>query len=1018
MHGRFASPRRGRVTSGLARVRAAATGAIERLEDRRLMAADFNLQLLHASDFEAGLAAVQDAPRFAAVLDALEETYPNTLRLSSGDNYLPGPFFNAGGDPALDPVLGGAGAASVGRADIEILNRLGIQASTIGNHEFDAGPREFRNIFAPAGNWRGAQFPYLSSNLTFATDPDLSPAAFNAAPGQEASAVRGKLTKSTVVTVNGQRVGIVGATTPQLESISSTGGVGVRPADDNDMAALAAIIQPEVDALVNAGINKIVVATHLQQLTFERQLAPLLRNVDVLIGGGSNTLLADATDRLRAGDARQGNYPELFTNASGDPLALINTDGNFKYVGRLIAGFDAAGRLVDFDDNPATPFFDPAQNGAHAADEQGVRALYPAAGSEFAAGTKGAAVKQVADAIAGVINTKDAQIFGQTDVYLEGRRNQVRSQETNLGNLSNDANLAEARDVDPTVAVSIKNGGGIRDSIGAFAVDGTPQPPAANPAAGKQAGDISRLDVENSLRFNNQLAVATITAAQLKVVLEHAVAAVAPGATPGQFPQVGGLAFSFDPARTAQVIAGNPGTGVATVTTPGQRVRSLALTGADGSVTDVVVQNGAVVGDPNRLVRLVTLNFLLDDPDNDGRGGDNYPLPSFDQNRVNLTNGGEQAALAEYLQERFPAAGPNARAYAEPETPPAQDRRIQNLAARPDAVLASVFRFAQPAYSVREGQPVATIAVTRSGNTLSAASVNYATADGSAVAPVDYAATRGTLSFAPGEATKSFTVPIVDDREADAGETLTLALSGAAPGDSGTAELRIFDDEVRDVLADDVILFEGNAGTRLARFRVKLSSASDLPVTVRFATADGNGSAASDYAARSGTLAFAPGEADKFVDVPVRGDATFEPDEAFYLTLSDPTNAGLLVNRATAVVLNDDARPALRIADVARRESNGGSTDFAFTVSLSNPTAAPVTVRFATKGNTAQSGRDFAAAHGTLTFAPGQTSRTIVVRVAGDRAREGAETFFVDLSRAAGAAIADGRGVGTILNDD
>ena len=126
-----------------------------------MLAADFTLQLLHGSDFEAGLAAIQDAPNFAAVVQALEDDFANTIIVASGDNYIPGPFFNAGGDPALDAVLGGSGAASVGRADIEVLNRIGVQTSTFGNHEFDAGPREVRNIIRPAGNWGGARFPYL-----------------------------------------------------------------------------------------------------------------------------------------------------------------------------------------------------------------------------------------------------------------------------------------------------------------------------------------------------------------------------------------------------------------------------------------------------------------------------------------------------------------------------------------------------------------------------------------------------------------------------------------------------------------------------------------------------------------------------------------------------------------------------------------------------------------------------------------------------------------------------------------
>ena len=147
---------------------------IDSLERRDLLAVDFTLQILHASDMEAGLAAVDDAPQFAAIVDALEDTYPNSILLSSGDNYLSGPFFNASGDPSLEAVLGGGSSASIGRGDIEIMNRIGFDASVIGNHEFDLGPRELRNVFFPSGAWRGGQFPYVSANVNYSAEPDLN----------------------------------------------------------------------------------------------------------------------------------------------------------------------------------------------------------------------------------------------------------------------------------------------------------------------------------------------------------------------------------------------------------------------------------------------------------------------------------------------------------------------------------------------------------------------------------------------------------------------------------------------------------------------------------------------------------------------------------------------------------------------------------------------------------------------------------------------------------------------------
>uniref|UniRef100_A0ACD5GPE9 5'-nucleotidase C-terminal domain-containing protein n=1 Tax=Desertifilum tharense IPPAS B-1220 TaxID=1781255 RepID=A0ACD5GPE9_9CYAN len=140
-------------------------------------------------------------------------------------------------------------------------------------------------------------------------------------------------------------------------------------------------------------------------------------------------------------------------------------------------------------------------------------------------------VVEVVDAIADVVLEKDGNLFGQTEVFLEGRRSAVRTQETNLGNLTADANLFIAQQYDPTTVVSLKNGGGIRDNIGTALVPagGTGEPvllpPVANPLVNKAEGDISQLDIENALRFNNALSLVTVTAVGLKQIIEHGVGA-------------------------------------------------------------------------------------------------------------------------------------------------------------------------------------------------------------------------------------------------------------------------------------------------------------------------------------------------------------------------------------------------------------------------------------------------------------------------------------------------------------
>jgi 2',3'-cyclic-nucleotide 2'-phosphodiesterase (5'-nucleotidase family) len=659
----------------------------------------YTLQLLHASDFEAASSAVADAPRFAALVDAFDNAYPNTLIVSSGDNILPSPFSFSGEDPSLVTPLKNAyisyyGSnfanndlrAGIARPDISILNFIGVEASVLGNHEFDLGTPELRNVIAGANSgvairWFGAQFPYLSSNLNFTGDVNLSniftptrqqPAFFKSNPTMSAVAIAAtpKLAPSCFVIKGGQKIGVVGVTTPILAAISSPGTTTVKNpgAGTENMALLATIIQPYIDSLRNQeGIEKIILLAHLQQLSNEKALAVLLNGVDIIVAGGSNTLMADSTDRLRAGDVAAETYPYLTVGADGFPVAIVNTAGEFTYLGRLVVDFDCDNHIIPSSINAAI-------SGAYAADSIGVVNAWGTYAAAFTPGSKASLVKSLCDAVGSVIATKDGDIYGKTSVYLEGRRNFVRTEETNLGNLSADANLWLGKFYDNSVTISIKNGGGIRSSIGAIEAVGsvvTVGPPAANPSAGKLLGDISRLDIENSLRFNNLLSTLTLTAANLRTILEHGVAASGPGQTQGRFPQISGVRFSYNETLPA-----------------GSRILNAVITDNAGNTIDSLVVNGAVYGNPSRTFRVITLNFLAG-------GGDGYPFNTLATGRVDLNTlsvsgpnnatfaipGSEQDAFAEYMKN-FHTVTP----YNKAETPASADIRIQEVNDRIDCI--------------------------------------------------------------------------------------------------------------------------------------------------------------------------------------------------------------------------------------------------------------------------------------------------------------------------------------------
>ncbi|MGL5081774.1 MAG: 5'-nucleotidase C-terminal domain-containing protein [Microcoleaceae cyanobacterium] len=684
----------------------------------------FELQILHTSDQEAGIPALNDAPGLSAVLNALEGDFANTIKLSSGDMFIAGPFFDA----SRRIYDGGGSEGLPGVADILIQNELGWDAAAVGNHEFTGGSENFFNLLAPnaaivngaegggqgigAGGYPGAAFPYLATNLDY-TNAAL-PTGLSVVPSG-GSPQPNSFTGSVIVDINGEQVGVLGAVTPYLPAIASIGNIVMETGEgitsgtpiDQQVDVLIENLQPEVQALTDAGINKIVLMTHLQEAEIEQALAQALVDqdipVDVHIGGGSHRVMASAgtIPPLREDETQQNSgqllipYPQEFTNGEDDDaentIYYVNTGANYRYLSQLVATFDDNGVITEIGED----------SGTFATDIAGVARVYPNETVATIDDVKALADPELVAIVEGVgsyVNGLDAIIFGQTDVFLNGIRGSVRTEETNLGNLAGDANdfyaeeyleaglLGDALAAFDGIDISFRNGGGIRDAIGVSFVAGGGDdliqlPPPANPGVNKEEGDVSQLDISNSLRFDNTLTVGTITAAALYETAEHMVARGPTAA--GQFGQISGFAFSYD--LTAQP---------RTTEQSGARIQNLAILNEDGGIKDAVVRDGELVGDPNRVFSVVTLGFLAG-------GGDSYP--QVIANQVNLDDlttapdslgnadllaGGEQDALAEYLAAFFNEDNSQA-AFAEADTPQTLDERIQNLAVREDTVLES-----------------------------------------------------------------------------------------------------------------------------------------------------------------------------------------------------------------------------------------------------------------------------------------------------------------------------------------
>jgi len=335
--------------------------------------------------------------------------------------------------------------------------------------------------------------------------------------------------------------------------------------------------------------------------------------------------------------------------------------------------------------------------------------------------------------------------------------------------------------------------------------------------------------------------------------------------------------------------------------------------------------------------------------------------------------------------------------------------------------------FSAASYKVLEDVGSAIVTVTRSGGSKGQLTVNYSTGDITATAGADYTAVSGTLVFADGETSKTFSIAIANDGITEPDETLRLSLGGADVellGAHSVVNMTIQPNSTPlSVSGASVNVTEGSSGTTGVLMTINLSAATGRTVTVDYSTSDGNfggalARAGTDYQAVSGKLTFAPGVTAQTINVPLIGDTLDESDESFVLTLSIPD--GVSPSPILITIIDDDPQTATAsINSVNVIEGNAGTTNAVFTVSLSNPSGKVVRINYAMAIGTATAGSDYVAIPGLqLVFSAGETTKTITVPINGDMVDEQDETFFVNLTGASNAGIAVASGKGTILNDD
>ncbi|GAB4453614.1 MAG: bifunctional UDP-sugar hydrolase/5'-nucleotidase [Anaerolineae bacterium] len=428
---------------------------------------DFSLTVLHTNDVHARVdqfdsrgntcdeeeAAANEcfggAARVKTAADAVRAEVANTVFVDAGDQFQGTLFFNQ---------YQGAEAQ-------EMTTLLGYDAMTIGNHEFDSGPGTLGSFL------RGVNFPVVSANMDVSAEPELA----------------GLIQPYAVLDVNGEQVGVIGATTVETGILSSPGPNVV-------FNEVAASVQAAVDELTAQGVNKIIALTHIGYPA-DQELAAAVTGLDVIVGGHSHTLLSN-TDEDAAGP-----YPTVVDASDGSPVLIVTNGAYAKNLGRLNVSFDADGVVTEYSGDPIPLDSTVAQ------DE---------------------AVQSRVQELAAPVEALKNQVIGSAAVDLDGERTTCRFAECTMGNLITDAMLWKTQGEGTQIAIT--NGGGIRASIA--------------------AGDVTVGDVLTVLPFGNLISTFELSGADVVAALENGVSRAEnpENEGTGRFPQVSGLRYVWDSA--------------------------------------------------------------------------------------------------------------------------------------------------------------------------------------------------------------------------------------------------------------------------------------------------------------------------------------------------------------------------------------------------------------------------------------------------------------------------------------
>ncbi len=331
----------------------------------------------------------------------------------------------------------------------------------------------------------------------------------------------------------------------------------------------------------------------------------------------------------------------------------------------------------------------------------------------------------------------------------------------------------------------------------------------------------------------------------------------------------------------------------------------------------------------------------------------------------------------------------------------------------------------QPSVEITEGNSGSTVleyTVTLSSATDNEVKVDFATGDISATAGIDYVNNSGSLTFAAGETSQNIAIEILAEQCFEDDEIFSVSLSNASSNAqivSSTSEISILNDDARiQVSLSDAITNEGDTNTSVLSFAVDLDRPSCYDTSVNYSTSDVSAEQPTDYTQTSGFLLIPAGERTSIIDVAIIGDTTFESDETFSISLSNPSHHALLDSEsAFGTILNDDL-PNLVIIPAEIAEGDNQTSTMIFLVSVEE-SQQQVSFSYSTFDMTALvSDSDYLFTSGDIIIPAGETSAEIAVGIIGDNIHEPNEEFGLNINNIVGATYDVPNVIGTIINDD